>query len=103
MCHNCLVGVGGKVFASVFGLALGTLEMYDVIINTVPARVLEKEIGTVKKGCYLLELASAPYGFDPENAQNINFEIGASLPGKISPESAGLEILSCILRHLGRG
>lgn len=83
--------------------SLGSLEMYDVIINTVPARVLEKEIGTVKKDCYLLELASAPYGFDPESAPNVNFEMGASLPGKISPESAGLEILSCILRHLGRG
>lgn len=83
--------------------SLGSLKEYDVIINTVPARILEKEIKTVKKDCYVLELASSPYGFDPENAQNINFEIGSSLPGKISPESAGLEILNCILRHLGRG
>ena len=80
--------------------SLGSLEEYDVIINTVPARVLEKGIETVNKDCYVLELASAPYGFDVENTKGINFELGASLPGKISPESAGIEILNCILRHL---
>ena len=80
--------------------SIGSLEEYDVIINTVPARFLEKEISTVKKDCYILELASAPYGFDIENAKDLNFELGASLPGKISPESAGIEILNCILRHL---
>lgn len=80
--------------------SLGSLEEYDVIVNTVPSRVLENQIATVKKDCYILELASSPYGFDIEKAKDLNFELGASLPGKISPESAGIEILNCILRHL---
>ena len=76
------------------------LEEYDIIINTVPARVLEKSINTARKDCYILELASAPYGLDQEYAKEFNYEMGASLPGKVSPESAGLEILNCILRYL---
>lgn len=83
--------------------SIDDLSEYDVIVNTVPARILEKGIETVKKECYILELASPPYGFDLEKANDLNFELGSSLPGKISPESAGIEILNCILRHLERG
>ena len=79
-----------------------SLKEYDIIINTVPARILDKIITTVKEDALVLELASAPFGFNPETAKenNINFEIASSLPGKYSPESAGKEILNCILSYL---
>ncbi len=81
---------------------LGSLKDYDIVINTVPARILDNIIATVRDDAYVLELASAPYGFSPETAKenNINFEIASSLPGKYSPESAGKEILTCILSYL---
>ena len=47
MCHNCLVGVGGKVFASVFGLALGTLEIY------LTQSVGEVEAAVIVRGAFL--------------------------------------------------
>ena len=81
---------------------LKSLEEFDIIINTVPSRILENIITTAKEDAYVLELASAPYGFNPETAKenNVKFEIASSLPGKYSPESAGKEILNCILSYL---
>ena len=45
------------------GRLLGWLCSYDLVINTVPARVLgEAELGDLKPGCLVIDLASNPGG-----------------------------------------
>ena len=45
------------------GRLLGWLCSYDLVINTVPARVLgEAELGDLKPGCLVIDLASKPGG-----------------------------------------
>ncbi|WP_294552042.1 NAD(P)-dependent oxidoreductase [uncultured Pseudoflavonifractor sp.] len=45
------------------GRLLGWLCSYDLVINTVPARVLgEAELGDLKPGCLIIDLASKPGG-----------------------------------------
>ena len=45
------------------GRLLGWLCGYDLVINTVPARVLgEAELGDLKPGCLVIDLASKPGG-----------------------------------------
>ena len=45
------------------GHLLGWLCGYDLVINTVPARVLgEAELGDLKPGCLVIDLASKPGG-----------------------------------------
>ena len=77
------------------------LEKADVVINTVPARVLgDPELLTLKPGAFVLDLASAPYGADPENAKKlgINYTTAPGLPGKTAPETAGKLIAETIKR-----
>lgn len=67
----------------------------DVIINTVPALILdEKILYSLKSGAYIFDIASYPYGVDIELAKGygINVVRALSLPGKYSPERAGIII-----------
>ena len=57
----------------------------DAIVNTVPARVLsDAALCCVPAGSPLIELASAPGGFDRSLAQNIGLHVIAApgLPGR---------------------
>ena len=72
----------------------------DFVINTVPALVIdEKVICRLKKDCFILDIASAPYGTDFEAAKKygITAKKAPSLPGRISPRSAGEAIAKTIL------
>ena len=72
----------------------------DFVINTVPALVIdEKVICRLKKDCFILDIASAPYGTDFEAAEKygITAKKAPSLPGRISPRSAGKAIAKTIL------
>ncbi len=72
----------------------------DFAINTVPATVIdEKVISKLKKDCFMLEIASAPYGIDFEAAERYGIRVkkAPSLPGRISPKSAGEAIAKTIL------
>lgn len=62
---------------------------YDVVINTVPVKVLGNEFLNAFKG-YIFELASPPYGFDKERADRAGTEyyILAALPAKRKPQAA---------------
>lgn len=45
------------------GNLVGWLCAYDLVINTVPARVLsERELKDIKPGCLIIDLASKPGG-----------------------------------------
>ena len=65
---------------------------FDVIFNTVPARLFDKEvIEMLPKDILLIDLASVPGGVDFAAAKErgINAIWALSLPGKYAPESAG--------------
>ena len=72
--------------------ALGLIiEDVDFVVNTVPAPVLEEKLmKRMKKDAVLLELASAPGGFDGEKAESLGLRIikAPGLPGTYAPESA---------------
>lgn len=62
-----------------------------LLMNTVPSQVIREEtLKALPKGALLLELASAPYGFDMKKAGDLGL-CGALLPGipgKYAPETA---------------
>lgn len=77
---------------------------YRVIFNTVPARIISKEILTVMPcDTLIIELASAPGGLDPDGAREATRRCGLqivrapSLPGRYAPWDAGRAIADCIL------
>lgn len=68
----------------------------DILINTVPAKIVTgKIIASTKKECLLVDLASSPGGIDIEAAEKIGRKhlFLPGLPGKYAPVSAG-EILA---------
>lgn len=77
---------------------------FDFVVNTVPALVIdEKVISRLKKSCVALEIASAPFGIDFESAVRHGIKVikAPSLPGRISPVSAGEAIAKTILSIVG--
>lgn len=74
-------------------------ERSDIIINTVPALVLTREIlSSVEKSCLVIDLASMPGGTDHEAAQNLGIKTvhALALPGKTAPKAAGRIIFETI-------
>lgn len=76
---------------------------YDLVVNTVPSRVLDRELlAELKEGCLVIDLASKPGGVDFQGAA----ELGArciwalSLPGKVAPISAGAALRNTIYNML---
>ena len=75
----------------------------DIIFNTVPERILSNELLiSIPQNTVLIELASAPGGFDPDIAIQceLKFIDGRGLPGKYAPMSAGRILSDTILQHL---
>lgn len=61
---------------------------YDLIINTVPAQVMDvKQASAIKEDCMLLELASEPGGFPAEALERVT--VARGLPGTYAPRTAG--------------
>ena len=100
----------GRSYASALGArAMDTGEIetaigeYDIVVNTVPARVIsDAALCAAKPGALLLELASAPGGFDGALAENIGLRVvyAPGLPGRRSPESAAELIRDAIYSSL---
>lgn len=77
---------------------------FTAIINTVPVRVIDSQIiKNLRKDCLLIEIASSPFGidFDTAKACGINTIKAGSLPGRISPETAGEIICNSVLSFTG--
>lgn len=67
-------------------------EPYDLIFNTVPARVLgAQQLSHQRRDTLIIELASQPGGLDLEAAHRLGLRVKSapSLPGKMSPKAAG--------------
>lgn len=77
-----------------------------VIFNTVPHRILTREVlENIPRSCLLIDLASAPGGIDFVAAEELGLRAlwATSLPGKYAPESAGkilAETLTGLLEDL---
>ncbi|MGN0775333.1 MAG: NAD(P)-dependent oxidoreductase [Candidatus Ventricola sp.] len=75
----------------------------DVIFNTVPARILnEAALAHIGQETLLIELASPPYGADPEAAKRLNvcMVIERGLPGRYAPMDAGAAMFEALQRRL---
>lgn len=67
------------------------LSRFDIIFNTIPSIILDKEkLEQVKEEALIIDLASAPGGVDKEQVEKLNkkYILALALPGKISPESS---------------
>lgn len=75
---------------------------FDLIFNTVPARVLgEEALACQRPDTLLIELASTPGGIDLEAAGSLGLRVLAapSLPGKMSPKAAA-ELMKESIYHI---
>ncbi len=76
------------------------LKRFRLVCNTAPARIFAPEV--FQKGTKILELASAPFGFKPEECRKNGLEFidGGALPGKWMPETAARLIGDYILKEM---
>lgn len=78
-------------------------ERYGIIFNTVPAPVIgEERVAELKKGCVIIDLASAPGGVDYEACQKagIRAKLCGGLPGVYAPETSGIILAEEIERSI---
>ena len=64
------------------------LNRFDVIINTIPYIILDKDnLSKIRKDALIIDLASSPGGVDREaiKEEHIKFIWALSLPGKVAP------------------
>lgn len=81
----------------------GWLCCYDLVINTVPARILNApDLADLRPACLVIDLASKPGGVDFEAAARLGVKViwALSLPGKVAPVTAGKSIKSAIYNIL---
>lgn len=75
----------------------------DVLVNTVPAHILPIEtLKRFPKECCLLEVASAPYGFDRQAAEALGLHCQTlpGLPARYAPGSAAKALMKACIRLL---
>ena len=75
----------------------------DMVINTIPATVLDtRALSLLPKHTLLLELASLPGGFDPIQAEALGLRtvMGRGLPGKYTPAGAADIIAETIYKEM---
>ena len=81
----------------------GLVGKADIIFNTVPERIFSNELLiSLPQNTILIELASAPGGFDPDIATQceLKFIDGRGIPGKYAPTAAGKAVADTILQYL---
>ncbi len=81
----------------------GVLSGFDLIFNTVPARVLgEERLRLINPSCLCIELASKPGGMDFNAASMLGLKSiwALSLPGRVAPVAAGKIIRDTIYNIL---
>ena len=89
-------GLGGCLISDFYKSA----DRYDIIINTVPAQVIDRKI--VRPDCLIIDVASAPYGTDFAAAHELGIKAlqCSSLPGKTAPKTAGRIIADGVINIL---
>ena len=82
---------------------------HSVLFNTIPARVLPRDLlMELEKNTLLIDLASAPFGVSDRDVREATAQSGLrylrapSLPGSYAPRDAGRIIAECVLEDLSR-
>ncbi len=78
----------------------------DVIINTVPEKILNKDfLEKIPLKSIIIDISSPPYGFDYEYAKKLGKKITLlpSIPGRYFPETAGIIIADTIRNIIEEG
>ena len=78
---------------------------YDLVFNTVPAKVLGvEELAALKERALVIDLASRPGGVDMDAAATLGVRVvwALSLPGKVAPVTSGRYIKDTIY-HIMEG
>lgn len=77
------------------------LPKFRVAVNTIPARIMTEGL---PRGGVLMELASAPGGFDPQWAEEKGYRVisAGGLPGRMAPESAAKAMWEAIKSMIER-
>ena len=81
------------------------LKKHDVIINTVPAHILDRAVRGFGKNNVYIEIASEPFGFDASVTDTSGFKYikAPGLPGKYFPRESGALIADTVLELIGEG
>jgi dipicolinate synthase subunit A len=77
----------------------GHLKNADIIFNTVPEILLDKNnMKHINKDTLIIDLASPPYGVDVNDSREFGLKVlyTSSLPGKIAPITTASYILETI-------
>lgn len=75
----------------------------DIIFNTIPAPVLEKDaLLLCRPNCLIIDLASTPGGTDFDTAKELSIKAihALALPGKTAPLTAGHFVCQTILQEI---
>ena len=75
----------------------------DMVLNTIPARVIDEDVlRAFRNGTWLLEMASAPYGFDRDVAIALGCrcDVLPALPARYAPVSAAAALHGTVWRWL---
>lgn len=65
---------------------------FDLIVNTIPAQLLTSlSLARLPKHCILFDIASAPFGFQPEAVKALGLKLVRcpGIPGVMTPQTAG--------------
>ena len=92
MVANSLQTSGGQILCYGITALAENISGYTIIINTVPAMILdEKLLGVMDKNSLVIDLASRPGGVDHETAAKLNRRVvwALGLPAKAAPMTAG--------------
>lgn len=76
---------------------------FDVIFNTAPALVLDRDtLGKVKPDALIIDLASKPGGVDFKTASDLGLKViwSLGLPGKVAPITSGKIIKDTVINIL---
>lgn len=85
------------------GKIRSVIHNFDLILNTVPSRILsESSLVSIKNTAFLFELASKPYGFDMMQAKalGVHAHLESGIPGRYCPESAAAALFRFIERSV---
>jgi len=76
---------------------------YDFIINTIPAKLINKDIlNPLRQDCILFDIASVPGGFDEDAVCSLGRKLirCPGIPGHTAPKTAGYAIGELALSYL---
>lgn len=81
------------------------LPRMHLVLNTIPAQIMdEHHLKLIPQDCWLMEMASKPYGFDMDIAKalGVSCVLLPGLPARYAPLSAAMALHDAVIELLGR-